>query len=318
MFKHGISSRFLHHFHRRLCSNHATALLDARIDRWDCVHILSSNEIASNRNNIDVFKERLSISMDTWKLEQRKAIWLPIPRQHASLIPIAVDAGFHFHHTTEDVLMCLYSMETFHSPLHEDHGRIQTQSNLPGPGSHQVGIGAIVYSSCKDKLLVVQEMNGPLKGKGHWKIPTGIITFGEDICDAAIREVREETGLETQFKGIAAIRQAHNVFFHFSDIFLLTVLDVLPIDEQCEDIRERTSKDMSDPIPSPDHYEVDDVTWLSLNDYLKQPLLSKSPLHRGFNKIIQQVQQNQYPLLQPHQLMSHWRNTPQTLYHCEF
>ncbi|KAG4946014.1 hypothetical protein JHK87_042021 [Glycine soja] len=43
-------------------------------------------------------------------------------------------------------------------------------------------------------VLVVQENSGLFQGTGVWKFPTGVVDQGEDICVAAVREVKEETG----------------------------------------------------------------------------------------------------------------------------
>lgn len=49
---------------------------------------------------------------------------------------------------------------------------------LPPNASHQVGVGAIVVNE-EQKVLVVQEANGPLKGQGVWKMPTGLVHAGD-------------------------------------------------------------------------------------------------------------------------------------------
>ena len=41
-------------------------------------------------------------------------------------------------------------------------------------------MGAIVLNA-RGEILVVQEKNGPLKGQGVWKMPTGIIHQGEEL-----------------------------------------------------------------------------------------------------------------------------------------
>lgn len=41
---------------------------------------------------------------------------------------------------------------------------------------------------------MVLERSGPLKGTGTWKMPTGHTDPGEDLMDAVVREVKEETG----------------------------------------------------------------------------------------------------------------------------
>ncbi|KAG6387528.1 hypothetical protein SASPL_152720 [Salvia splendens] len=46
----------------------------------------------------------------------------------------------------------------------------------------------------RSRVLVVQEKSGGFRGTGVWKFPTGVVDEGEDICDAAVREVKEETG----------------------------------------------------------------------------------------------------------------------------
>ena len=44
----------------------------------------------------------------------------------------------------------------------------------------QVGIGAFVMNERRE-VLMVQEKTGPLRGKGMWKLPTGLVNIGEDI-----------------------------------------------------------------------------------------------------------------------------------------
>ncbi|KAL5974374.1 hypothetical protein ACLOJK_031038 [Asimina triloba] len=51
----------------------------------------------------------------------------------------------------------------------------------------------------KPSVLVVQEKGGKLRGMGVWKFPTGVVNEGEDIFAAAAREVKEETGVDTEF-----------------------------------------------------------------------------------------------------------------------
>lgn len=63
----------------------------------------------------------------------------------------------------------------------------QLTYTLPLPPStprSQVGVGAFVLNE-SNEVLVVQEALGPLKGKGVWKMPTGLVHQGEPLFKAA-------------------------------------------------------------------------------------------------------------------------------------
>lgn len=70
-------------------------------------------------------------------------------------------------------------------------GRTLRRAVAAGPRA-QVGVGGFVLNERRE-VLVVQERNGPLKGKGVWKMPTGLVSEGEDLHEAAAREILEET-----------------------------------------------------------------------------------------------------------------------------
>jgi len=47
-----------------------------------------------------------------------------------------------------------------------------------------------------DGYVFVKRRNEPYRG--HWAIPGGLVEYGETVEEAAIREVKEETGLEVK------------------------------------------------------------------------------------------------------------------------
>lgn len=54
------------------------------------------------------------------------------------------------------------------------------------------GVGVVVRKG--DTVLVIQRGNPPRRG--DWGIPGGAVELGETLRDAAVREVREECGIE--------------------------------------------------------------------------------------------------------------------------
>jgi len=66
-----------------------------------------------------------------------------------------------------------------------------------------VGVGMVVKDG--DKIVVVKRKWDP--GKGRWSIPGGLLELGEKIRDGAKREVKEETGLETEIDGLIDVEE---------------------------------------------------------------------------------------------------------------
>jgi len=64
----------------------------------------------------------------------------------------------------------------------------------------QLKVGAAVIIEKDNKLLLLQRAHEPWVGS--WMIPAGYVEADEDPKDAAIREVREETGLEVELSDL--------------------------------------------------------------------------------------------------------------------
>lgn len=120
------------------------------------------------------------------------------------------------------------------------------QSSLPNYTTHFVGVGGFVTREVEIdgktlvQVLVVKEKNGPITSL--WKVPGGMAEVGEDIPQVAVREVLEETGIQTEFECILGFRQHHGSNFHQSDLYFVCKLkainfDIVPQANEISDAR---------------------------------------------------------------------------------
>ena len=59
-----------------------------------------------------------------------------------------------------------------------------------------------------DSILLVQRRFEPYRGL--WVVPSGFIEYGETVRDTAIREVREETGLEIEIDALHTVESCRD------------------------------------------------------------------------------------------------------------
>ena len=111
-------------------------------------------------------------------------------------------------------------------------------------------------------------------------MPTGLTDPGEDIVDAAIRETKEETGLDVTFDKILCMRQAHNSgTFQQSDLFVVCQLKLSSrYDEDLKAAREIELK--------PQEEEIASIAWMDVEDFANQELWQSSPLYKELNDCI--------------------------------
>ncbi|KAK9673741.1 hypothetical protein RND81_12G186000 [Saponaria officinalis] len=196
----------------------------------------------------DVFRGALRASMSQWKNEGKRGVWIKLPIGLAHLVEIAVKEGFWYHHAEPNYLMLVYWIP-------------ESICTIPANATHRVGVGAIVLTENRE-LLVVQEKSGKLRGTGIWKIPTGVVDEGEDICVAAVREVKEETGIDAEFLEVVAFRQTHKAFFEKSDLFFLCFLHPLSFNIQKQEL------------------EIEAAQWMPIEEFAAQPFNLNSNVAR--------------------------------------
>ncbi|KAF7847918.1 hypothetical protein BT93_L2453 [Corymbia citriodora subsp. variegata] len=201
----------------------------------------------------DVFAALLRASISSWKQQGKKGVWIKLPIEYSHLVDIIVKEGFRYHHAEPNYLMLVCWLP-------------ETPDTIPVNASHRVGVGAFVLND-KREVLVVQEHSGRFQGTGVWKLPTGVVNEGEDICHAVVREVKEETGVDTKFVEVLCFRQSHKSFFTKSDLFFLCVLqpESSAIDKQ--------------------NVEIEAAQWMPIEEYAKQPFVVKNKQFNFMAKI---------------------------------
>ncbi|GAB6053758.1 NUDIX hydrolase [Magnetospira thiophila] len=73
-------------------------------------------------------------------------------------------------------------------------------------------VGVVVWKAAR--VLLVQRGHWP--NAGRWTLPGGHQEWGETIAQAAIREVREETGLEIELCGLVDVVDLIGEDYHFT------------------------------------------------------------------------------------------------------
>jgi ADP-ribose pyrophosphatase YjhB (NUDIX family) len=224
--------------------------LEEQDEEWSDVlpyedHNHNSAKIVVTHNSAfdrSTFRDRLQDTVEAVKEQGKSSVWVEVPMSRASLIEDMGSLGFAFHHAQGDVA-------NLNLWLREDSNKV------PEFATHHVGVGAVVVNS-RDEILCVRELR---KNFMPWKVPGGLADIGEQISEAAEREVMEETGIPTRFHSILSFRHAHGMANGRSDLFFVCRLD--PI----EDIDEDGSVVI--PTPVPQECEIEKTEWIPMSQY---------------------------------------------------
>ncbi|CAG9806887.1 unnamed protein product [Chironomus riparius] len=164
------------------------------------------------------FDNTLAKSLEHWIEQKRRAIWFKVYREQSTWIPSLVKNDFKFHHAREDFVMMYKWL-----PENEE-------ITVPPFAHTMVGVGALVIND-KNQVLVVSEKNALIPNS--WKLPGGYCEMKENLIEAAIREVQEETNIQTKFESLVsvlAVRHAHSAAFNCSDLYF--IMKLIPLTEE--------------------------------------------------------------------------------------
>lgn len=121
-----------------------------------------------------------------------------------------------------------------------------------------------------NQVLVVSEKNALIKDS--WKLPGGYSEMNENLVDAAIREVDEETSIKTRFESVIAIRHAHGAAFSCSDLYV--VMKLIPETNEIKKCDREIAK----------------CQWMNVDEYMNHPHVHQT--NRNFLRNYLELEKN--------------------------
>jgi 8-oxo-dGTP pyrophosphatase MutT (NUDIX family) len=153
----------------------------------------------------ETFAEQLAHSLKIWTSEGFHLAWLEVPIHLSSHIPAGVNKGFTFHHAGPEYLMLTL--------------QLVEGAFIPAYATHYIGAGGVVIND-KREILVVSERHRR-SNTPSYKLPGGALHPGEHLADCVVREILEETGIETEFDALVCFRHWHGYRYGKSDIYFV-------------------------------------------------------------------------------------------------
>ncbi|MEU6584112.1 NUDIX domain-containing protein [Nocardia sp. NPDC046763] len=91
--------------------------------------------------------------------------------------------------------------------------RIEYYNDPSAPKANNIVVAATAFVlDDRNRVLLIQRSDN-----GRWAIPGGGQDFGEYLADTAIRETREETGIEIEVTGLVGVYSNPNHVMAYSD-----------------------------------------------------------------------------------------------------
>ena len=207
--------------------------LAGNLDFYRCLHI-KLNVLPEN------FSQCLENSLIQWHEEKIKAVWLLVPNSQLELTAVCKNYGFYPHHVNDaGIMMAKWMLE-------------DKPNKLPTYSTHYIGAGGVVFNQENQILLVKNRYSGI--GVINWRVPGGLVEPNELIIDGAMREILEETSIQTRPVGVIGFREKRNYQFERPDIYYLVLLEPLSFQY------------------SMDPEEIVDCAWMDFNAWIDEDL----------------------------------------------
>ncbi|MBF0430094.1 MAG: NUDIX domain-containing protein [Fibrobacteria bacterium] len=162
--------------------------------------------------------------------ENKNLLWLTLPITKSAFIPVLIQNGFVFFECKETKLTLFKKLTN--NPV------------TPTATNHTVGVGAFIQDG--DNLVVVKD-----RINRRFKLPGGYMNSAENIRQAAIREVLEETGIHIKVESIISLAHFYPSQFDNSNIYM--VCRAIPLSKE---------------IIISDTHEIIDAKWISIDEYI--------------------------------------------------
>lgn len=197
---------------------------ELREDRYDGVTIVSD----TISHAVVAFEKEIESIIQT--LINKKLLWITLSIERSDLVPVLTTLGFVFHHCNElDITLVKKLIE---API------------IPTAVNHTLGVGVVVFHG-KD-LLVIKDRIWQT-----YKLPGGFIDDGENISQAVVREVFEETGISVSFDAIMSLGHFLPAQFGESNLYVISL--ATPLSTQIE---------------IQDDHEILEARWIDIDEYL--------------------------------------------------
>jgi 8-oxo-dGTP diphosphatase len=144
-------------------------------------------------------------------------IWITLPIDKSVYLPVFTKHGFIFYDCNETEIILLKKLA--HDPI------------MPTPTNHTIGVGVFVRDG--ENMLVVKD-----RIYRSYKLPGGYVDHAENISQAVVREVAEETGIAVKMEAIVSIGHFSPCQFNESNMYLVCKATPLTTDIRIVDTQE--------------------------------------------------------------------------------